>query len=102
MPELARFAVVAQRGEIEQKITSTGAHGRSGQMASGHRRRDKREEGVNVTKGRGKRGMRAETWGPRSGDLRLTDLKLKDFGKDRRHGAWGVEQDSVCKQTGEE
>ena len=36
---------------FEHKATSTGAHGRSGQMATGHRRRDERERGSQRNEG---------------------------------------------------
>ena len=46
---------------FEHKVTSTGAHGRSGQMARGHRRRDERARGSQRNKERNVRpGFRLE------------------------------------------
>ena len=75
MPELARFAVVAQRGDFEQKVTSTGARGRSGQMATGHRRRDERERGSQRNEGEGQERDEVGNLGAEAGGLKTYRLK---------------------------
>ena len=60
MPRRVRAAVVAQRAEIEQKVTSTGAHGARGRWPQATAGEMSGSEGVNETKGVGEEGLKDE------------------------------------------